>query len=55
MELHEMSDLRLTETGNVGPVTELERRRIAAIELMQRERIKHITQRACWEDKRDTK
>lgn len=37
-----MSDLRLTETGNAGPLSELERKRLEAIERMKAWNVKRL-------------
>lgn len=53
-----MSDLRLTETGNAGPVDELSRKRFEAIERMAELKIKRLHERRGnspeekWADKR---
>jgi len=53
-----VSDLRLTETGNAGPVDELTRKRLAAIERMADLNIKRLHERRGrspeekWADKR---
>lgn len=40
-----MSELRPTQTGNAGPVDELTRKRLAAIERMARLNIKRLHER----------
>jgi len=53
-----VSELRLTETGNAGPVSHLEREHMRVVELMKRERIKRLHERRGrspeekWADKR---
>lgn len=48
-----MSDLRLTEAGNAGFVSELERKRIEAVERRAALKIKPIEKRRSWSDKRE--